>query len=193
MKNKQRKNGEISRIILKSILYTGAIAIAATSPQLGYRIMPKLIKYLAWKQKQKKLDEKRFYNAFSRLRKRGLIKMDYQGKQMHISLTDEGKKYVKDNQVDYLEIKKPWRWDKKWRVLIFDIKEKQRIKREALRGKLKELGLFKLQDSVWVCPYNFQKEISILRNFFGLGKDEMKVIIASEIEDDGEVRQFFNL
>lgn len=193
MKNKKRRGGEISRVILKSILYTGAIAIAATSPQFGYRIIPKIIRHLAWKRKQKKMDEKRFYNAFYRLRKNGMIKMDYQGKQLHISLTEEGKKYVRNNQIDYLEIKKPWRWDRKWRVLVFDIKEKQRLKREALRGKLKELGLFKLQDSVWVCPYNFQKEVDILRNFFGLNKNEMKIITASRIEDDGDARNHFKL
>lgn len=191
--NKKRKSGEIINFILKAILYSGAIAIAATSPQFGYRVIPKLIRQIAWKQKRKKLDDKRFYNAFHRLQNKGLIKMDYKGKQLHISLTEEGKKYVKDNQIDYLEIKKPWRWDKKWRVLIFDIREKERLKREALRGKLKDLGLFKLQDSVWICPYSFQKEIDILRNFFGLKNREMKVITASHIEDDEEARKYFGL
>jgi CRISPR-associated endonuclease Cas2 len=119
--------------------------------------------------------------------------MDYRGKQLYISLTEDGKKRVRENQIDYLEIKKPLSWDHRWRVLIFDIKEKQRLKREALRGKLKDLGLFKLQDSVWVCPYDFQKEVAILRNFFGLNKNEMKLIIASNIEDDEDARRHFKL
>lgn len=193
MKNKKRKVGEISSVILKSILYAGAIAIAATSPQFGYRIIPKIIKHLVWKRKQKKSDEKRFYNSFYLLRKRGLLKMDYYGKQLHISLTEEGKKHVRENQIDYLEIKKPPSWDHRWRVLIFDIKERQRLKREALRGKLKDLGLFKLQNSVWVCPYDFQKEATVLRSFFELNKNEMKLIIASHIEDDENARRHFEL
>jgi CRISPR-associated endonuclease Cas2 len=193
MKNKKRKVGEISAVILKSILYAGTIAIAATSPQFGCRIIPKIIQHLAWKRKRNKSDEKRFYNSFYLLRKKGLLQMDYRGQQLYISLTEDGKKHIRENQIDYLEIKKPQLWDHNWRVIIFDIKEKQRLKREALRGKLKELGLFKLQDSVWVCPYDFQKEVSILRNFFGLGKNEMKIIIASNIEDDGDVRKHFKL
>ena len=85
------------------------------------------------------------------------------------------------------------RWDKKWRILIFDIKEKNKIKREALRGKIKQLGLYPLQKSVWVCPYKFFKEMDMLRRFFGLQKDEMKTITASEIEDDKNIRSFFGL
>ena len=33
------------------------------------------------------------------------------------------------------------KWDGSWRILIFDIPEKRKIVREALRGKLKELKL----------------------------------------------------
>jgi len=50
-----------------------------------------------------------------------------------------------------------------------------------------------LQKSVWVCPYEFKKEMKLLRDFFGLEAKEMKVIAASEIEDDQPIRQFFNL
>ncbi len=91
--------------------------------------------------------------------------MDYRGKQLYITLTPEGRKEVGKYQIDDLEIKKPLRWDKKWRILIFDIKEKNKIKREALRGKIKQLGLYPLQKSVWVCPYKFYKEMDMLRRF----------------------------
>lgn len=192
MKNKDRKVGEITGIILRGILCAGVVVIVSASPG-GYKMIPKLLDYFAWKKKRGEIEKKRFYNAFYRLRKNGLVNMKYRGKQLYIELTAEGKRYVKKNQIDYLKIKKPLRWDKRWRVLIFDIKEKHKIKREALRGKLKELGLFRLQDSVWVCPYKFQKEIEILRNFFGLTKNEMTVIVANEIEDDASLKDYFRL
>jgi CRISPR-associated endonuclease Cas2 len=119
--------------------------------------------------------------------------MEYRGKQLYISLTKEGKKKAGRYQIDDLKIAKPSRWDGKWRLLIFDIEDKQKLKREALRGKLKELGLFQLQKSVWICPYFFRKEIGILRQFFGFTLKEMKVITALEIEGDREARQYFRL
>ena len=62
-----------------------------------------------------------------------------------------------------------------------------------MRGKIKELGLYQLQESVWVCPYEFQKEMEILRAFFQLKNDEMKVITASEIENDEKIKAFFRI
>jgi CRISPR/Cas system-associated endoribonuclease Cas2 len=132
-------------------------------------------------------------NKFYYLKKRGLVNVEYRGNQIYISLTDEGKRRAGKYKIDDLKIKTAENWDKKWRVLIFDVEENYRIKREALRGKIKELGLYQLQKSVWVCPYEFKKEMSILRDFFGLEKGDMKVITAVEIEDDQPVRDFFGL
>jgi DNA-binding transcriptional regulator PaaX len=47
-------------------------------------------------------------------------------------------------------IKKPW--DGKWRLVIFDIPEKERRIRSLIRSKLRELGLAPIQRSVWISP-----------------------------------------
>jgi len=47
------------------------------------------------------------------------------------------------------------KWDGKWRIVIFDISEKSRLLRNALRRKLKELGFGMLQQSIYISPYNF--------------------------------------
>lgn len=189
----KKNKKEMAKIILKTLLITGGIAVAATSPYFMSRLLPKVIKYARYRMRQKAYEKKRFYNAFYKLRRQGYIKMEYRGKQLYISLTREGRKWAGKYQIDDLKIKKPGKWDKKWRVLIFDIDEKNKIKREALRGKLKELRLYPLQKSVWVCPYEFQKEVEILRSFFGFNKNEMNVITASDIEDDAKARLFFKI
>ncbi len=187
------KRHEITNAILKGLFYGGAIAIASTSPFFLPRILPRIIKYARYQKKKRENEKKGFYNAFYKLKNQGLIEMEYRNKQLYISLTEEGRKRCGKFQVDDLKIKKPLRWDKKWRILIFDIKEKNRVKREALRGKIKELGLYPLQKSVWVCPYDFFKEMDTLRRFFGLKDKEMKIITASEIENDAEIRTFFGI
>jgi CRISPR/Cas system-associated endoribonuclease Cas2 len=191
MKTKKNK-GEITKTIITGMLVAGGITIAATNPMFGPMVLPKLLKYAKYKLKNKR-QKKNFYDTFSYLKKKGMVKMEYRGKQIHISLTKEGIKLAGKYKIDDLEIKKPKKWDKKWRVLIFDIDDKHKSKREALRGKIKELGLFQLQKSVWVCPYHFQKEMETLQNFFGLTHGEMKVIVALEIENDEQMKTFFNL
>jgi CRISPR-associated endonuclease Cas2 len=185
----------ISRTILKGILVGGAFAVASTSPTFAKKMIPALIADFEFEQKRKRKQAEldKFYNSFYYLRKKGLLKMEYRGKQLHVSLSEEGKVLAKKYSIDELKIKKPAHWDKKWRILIFDIEEKYRSKREMLRGKLKELGLFQLQKSVWVCPYHFQEEVQALRDFFDFNKEEMTVIIASEIEKENELITFFDL
>lgn len=178
---------EFTENIIMGIFYAGAIPIVA--PYFAATMVPEIIKLLI----RNKREKKNFCNAFSRLKQQGLIKIKNRNGQIYISLTGEGKKKAGKYQINELQIKKPNKWDRKWRILIFDIKEKQRIKREALRGKLKELRLLKLQDSVWIYPYDFHKEIKLLRDFFGLTDDEMKIIIAEKIEGDRKAKTFFKL
>jgi CRISPR-associated endonuclease Cas2 len=186
-------NGKgITKMILKGFLISGAIIISGNNPRFFKYVLPKIIKYFSYQIKNSK-KKKEIYDTFYHLKNRRLIKFEYKGKQIHISLTKEGKKKAGKYQIDDLKIEKTRKWDKRWRVLIFDISEKNKIKREALRGKIKELGLYQLQKSVWVCPYNFQSEVNILRGFFNLKNDDMKIINAYEIENDEKLKVFFNL
>ena len=52
------------------------------------------------------------------------------------------------------------RWDGRWRIVIFDILEKKRKTREALRKKLLSLGFGMWQRSVYITPHDVQEEIN---------------------------------
>ena len=183
---------ETTKIILKGLLWTGAVAIASTNPLFLHKLAPKLVRYAGYKiNKRRRL--KTFQRSFYYLGQRGLINFEKKGKQLYVSLTKEGKRKAGKYNIDNLEIKKPKKWDEKWRILIFDIEDRHKIKREALRGKLKQLGFYKLQKSVWVCPYSFQREVEILRDFFSLNYGEMRVITSNEVEYDEEMRSFFSV
>ncbi len=96
-------------------------------------------------------------------------------------------------QIDSLKINKPKDWDKKWRIVIFDIAQLKSLQRNAFRGKLKELGFYPLQKSVWIHPYKCKDEIELLCEFFGLGKKEIRLITAENIEDDRYLREIFKI
>ena len=188
MKNKS----EIAKNIFKGILMTGGIVVASTSPIFASQILPEIYKYAKYKIRNKK-NSKKFYDTFYRLKKEDMLFFENRSGQLYISLTPEGKKKAGKYQIDDLEIKKPKKWDGRWRILISDIQNKKRFKREALRGKIKDLGLFQIQKSVWAHPYDFQKEVELLRSFFNLTKDEMKIVVALNIEDDDKIKRHFKL
>ncbi len=46
-------------------------------------------------------------------------------------------------------------WDQKWYLVNFDIPEKFFLKRNIFRVNLKRLGFARLQNSIWISPYDF--------------------------------------
>ena len=76
--------------------------------------------------------------------------------------------------------------------MIFDISQLKKFYREAFRGRLKELGFFPLQKSVWVYPFDCQAEIELLREFFGLSEKEIRLVVAESIGDDSKLKKFFS-
>lgn len=56
----------------------------------------------------------------------------------------------------------------KWRLVVFDVPEKHKKAREALRRKLKNLCFFRLQDSVWVTPFPCEDEVRFIRELFNV-------------------------
>ncbi len=185
----RKPRSEIVRDVLTALMLTGAICIAATSPYFGVNLM-RAFKY------RRKYGEKRkktIYNTFYRLKREGYIDFNINNHQLYINLTDEGRKKAGRFQIDALEIKKPAKWDKKWRVVIFDIPDLNRIKREAFRGKLREIGFYQLQKSVWINPYDCRDEIELLREFFGLDEKQVRLIVADDIEEDIYIKGVFKL
>jgi len=87
-------------------------------------------------------------------------------------------------------LEKPKRWDRKWRVVIFDIGEKQRRIRDQLRITLNKIGFVKLQKSVWVYPYDCEDFMMLLKANFELGRNLLYLVV-DEIEDDQWLKKIF--
>lgn len=85
---------------------------------------------------------------------------------VEIILTKDGRQKALKYQIDEIKIKKPEKWDGKWRMVVFDIPEKKKKAREALRNKLQELGFRELQKSVLIFPYECENEIDFIMEVF---------------------------
>ncbi len=184
----KKPRSEITKDILKGLALVGVVTLAGVfSPSAFARQFWKIVRNID----AEKGNKKKFYDTFYRLRKQGYVDITERNRQVYISLTAEGKKRAGRFQIDALRIAKPKKWDEKWRIVIFDIDDRRRVKREAFRGKLIDLGFVLLQESVWVYPYNCEDEIKLLQEFFGLTSKEICVIVAERIWDDEKLRKTF--
>jgi DNA-binding transcriptional regulator PaaX len=185
----RKPKSEITKDILKGLLFSGAVYIASSSPYFVINLIESFKKQKKWN----RYKNKRIYNRFYDLQKEGCIKIEKKNHQIYVSLTEKGRKKAGWMQIDELIIKKTKKWDNKWRIVIFDISQLKLIHRNAFRGKLKELNFYPLQKSVWVSPYYCRDEIDLLRDFFGLLKKEVRLITANDIENDDFLRKIFKI
>jgi len=182
----RKPKSEITKDILKWLVTSGMIYVAASSPYFVISLMRNSKRWKRYKRKN-------IYNAFYRLQKNGCINIREKDHQFYVSLTPKGKKKANWLQIDSLEIKRPKKWDKKWRILMFDISELKKFHRELLRGKLKELGFYQLQKSVWLIPFDCRDELGLLKDFFGFSEKEVRMIIAENIGSDSKFKKIFRI
>lgn len=89
-------------------------------------------------------------------------------------------------------IKEPPRWDGKWRIVIYNPKERKRGLRAKLRDTLTSFGFIRLQHSVWIYPYDCEDLITLIKADFKIGKDILYLIV-EKVENDKWLEQSFGL
>jgi CRISPR-associated endonuclease Cas2 len=182
IRKKTQKNF-FKKAVLSSIAVTGILSVGLVAPNALQLLKP----FIKGKTHRRSLAS--VNQAVSRLRKQRLIYFENTGKGTFVRLTEKGQRYLYTH-ID--NIPKPRRWDGKWRILIFDIKEKRRSTRDQLRISLVSIGFKRLQNSVWVYPYDCEDLIVLLKADFKIGKDVL-YIIADKIENDKLLKTHFNL
>jgi len=87
-----------------------------------------------------------------------------------------------------------FKWDGKWRIIIFDIPELNRRERAFLRNELKRIGFLELQKSIWIFPYNIEKELLLLLKLWKLDfKGDIRFLRAEKIREDNDIRKYFQI
>ncbi|MBI2047862.1 MAG: hypothetical protein HYT27_01865, partial [Parcubacteria group bacterium] len=138
------------------------------------------------------IDRKQLYQTLHRLRLRGFIQvLQKNNKADAVLVTRKGEDRIQYANIKKIKLKKQNKWDKKWRMVAFDIPESRRFARDALRKSLKNIGFVEFQKSIFVYPYPCKKEINFLINVLGI--DTYVYYIESVIAPDDNFKKLFSL
>jgi DNA-binding transcriptional regulator PaaX len=178
--------GRVQKKILLLLLAGLALGFSG-SPRQSFRILR------VAKSDWRRINREQLKRSIIALHNLGVVKTRKNNDgTMEIILTEKGKKIAKRYSLDSLKIKKMRRWDKKWRMVIFDVPEKKRGARDVFRFHLKQLGFYELQHSVWVHPYKCTGEIQYLIDFFHVSQ-YVHLVEATTISSDEFLKKKFNL
>ena len=119
----------------------------------------------------------------------GSISVTRKNNQKFIKITSKGQLEL---LLQKAKIAKRGDWDGKWRLVIFDIPEASKEKRDKLRKLLKQNSFYKLQASVYISPYQLNREALIYLQKIGL-IDYIRILRVDEMDNDKKFIKHFKL
>lgn len=178
---KRRRRANLKKIILGTVAAAGLVGVAMVAPNvLG------AMKKLGLLPSKRQIEI--IQNSRQRLIRQGLLVY----RDGMLRLTPAGERTLRLLELRGYMPHKPKRWDSKWRVLVFDIPETRKKLREQIRRTLVTVGFVRLQDSVWLYPYDCEDLMTLLKADFHIGKDMLYLIVDS-LEYDTPFRRRFGL
>ena len=118
--------------------------------------------------------------AIANARRQRLLKPVKRGRHAIPEITETGKRRLTAIIPVYDEKRI---WDGRMHLVTYDVPEPKRLDRDALRGVIRQLGAGRLQDSVWITPYN---PVDTLRSFVSDHHLSGSVIV-SDMGKDGAI------
>ncbi|MBU1032902.1 MAG: hypothetical protein ABII13_00890 [Patescibacteria group bacterium] len=161
-KNKRSKikYGEVTKAILGLVAVAGLVSVFVLMPGLA-KAVP------AFRKRPPAQKKKHLRIALKRLEKRGLIQVRVnQIGEERVKVTSKGHEEFVRYALKDKKIKKPKRWDKKWRVVMFDVPEKYKSSRDHFRRTIQSAGFIKLQRSAWIYPYPCEEIIELVSSVY---------------------------
>lgn len=162
---------------------------------LGFSYSPKQYMRIIKSAKKdwEKINQRSLYKAISTLYKSKLIdEKDNPDETTTIILTDQGKRRALTYKIDEIKIPEMKKWDKKWRIILFDIPEYKKKARNALAYSLKQMGFHQFQKSVFVHPFECYNEIEFVIEFWKM-RPYTRYIVAEHIDNALHLKTYFGL
>lgn len=189
------KEGKIDPKVKDVLLLLGAGAFLGAS-----LIMPGLPVVLKPFLDEKRKKEENEWKKFNTWRLKQVLKRMHDQKLVEIAenrdgyivkISENGKKKLLRYNLDEMKLDDK-KWDRKWRIVVYDIVTGKRAEREFFRKTLKQLKFLRLQKSIYLTPYKCQNEIEYVRQVCNIG-NEVLVLTVSGIENEKAYREYFGL
>lgn len=136
--------------------------------------------------------KKRFRQTLQRLYKQKAVEVVETKDGPIVKITQRGITKALKYKLDEMKVRRKVSWDRKWRIVVFDISEKKKRSRDEFRERLKQLGFFRLQESVFVHAFPCFDEVEFLRQIYGVDRG-VTYILAQKVEGQENLKSFFKI
>ncbi len=183
---KVRTKTSIQHVLLHTVATAGLLSVALLAPNAL-----QVLRVFDGSKSRRMNPKYLFGTAFEKLIGKRMLQIEQTPRGKFVRLTEKGK-FELASKIGKARVQKPRRWDKRWRVVIYDIKEQRKKLRIQLKEILRAYGFYRLQDSVWVYPYDSEALLILLKANFKIG-NEVLYLVVEQVENDKHLKEHFGI
>lgn len=147
---------------LKIVGAAGLLGITVVAPNAAQALSLVLRKSSARSDNQRRV--------LAELRRQGLVYITNEQDEYKFMLAPAGDKRLKQLAIDEVKIRVPEKWDKKWRLVVFDIPVKHSTNRKVFIEHMQRFNFVMLQRSVWAHPAPCLQQVEQLAIHYNIAR-----------------------
>ncbi|MCD8494942.1 MAG: hypothetical protein LRY41_01485 [Candidatus Pacebacteria bacterium] len=126
------------------------------------------------------------HRTLKKLADNGDISLQSLGGRTFAFITREGRHKHRSLQLSSDTGMMSMAWDGRWRIVMLDVPEQDKEKRNALRYILKKAGFVCLKNAVWISPHPFEHMLDRMKQDLGL-THELMIIVSNTLDAQTEL------
>lgn len=136
--------------------------------------------------------KRRIIDTCALMSKKGYLSVGTVDNQKLYKITDKGLRHLNSTQL--LSVVEPshQRWNGRWYLICFEISESKKTSRNHLILLLKRHGFIRYSKGIWITPFKPSQLVESMKKELNL-KNELKMIVASYIDNESRYKRMFSL
>lgn len=159
----KNRSGELTEIILDALVLGTIVTMVVLAPNAI-----QLFRNYGKKVRPKRKDLSVFYNQIRQMKKQRLVGETKKDGQTCLVITEKGRERWLSYKEEDMKIPILKHWDGKWWAVSYDIPKEFKLASETFRQKMKDLGLYFWQKSLWIYPFDPGDEIEYLTELYDI-------------------------
>ena len=183
---KRRRKRSVQGAVLGTLAAAGIVTVATVAPNV-FQALPTLM----GKQRYKLLFETK--TALGKLAVKGHVRFIQKNGKKSVEITAAGRRALALQLARQTKpARKKRRWDHRYRLVMFDIPQSRKNVRDRLRLLMRECGFLRVQNSVWLSPYDCEELVTLIKTDLRLGTSVLYAVV-EQIENDSWIKRHFGL
>ncbi len=147
----------------------GALGVIGTAGLAGITIIaPNALQGLTVLLRKTPVRGSNQQRILTELKRQGLVHIIQDDEEFTYTLTPAGVHRLQRVMIDNISIPTPAKWDKKWRLVTFDVPVRYSKERAYFTSRLQGSGFAMLQKSMWVHPFPCFDQVEQIAGYYNV-------------------------